>query len=331
MDKGDLISVVIPVYNVGLYLERCLNSVVYQTYTNLEIVLIDDGSTDESGLICDEWAQKDNRIRVIHKKNGGLSDARNYGIKEAHGDYLMFVDSDDAIALSMIQILYDVANRSRADIVFCDYGIEEQIIYRKCNGNIEIVELDKMEALQGLYNEKHIKMVIACGKLYKRHLFNNNAFEVGRIHEDEWIMHKLLDESRKIIYVDIPLYFYFQREGSISNDKKSIKNLDYLYALEDRMAFFYDRQYDELYKKTVEVFLDMNIYYSTFIENLSDEIQSMLLNKFAIIYKDERKKIKAPFYKKVLWCIYNKNPGFVQYILKIIKVVFYSKKQFQYK
>ena len=103
MDKGDLISVVIPVYNVGLYLERCLNSVVYQTYTNLEIVLIDDGSTDESGLICDEWAQKDNRIRVIHKKNGGLSDARNYGIKEAHGDYLMFVDSDDAIALSMIQ------------------------------------------------------------------------------------------------------------------------------------------------------------------------------------------------------------------------------------
>ena len=144
-------------------------------------------------------------------------------------------------------------------------------------------------------------------------------------------MHKLLDESRKTIYVDIPLYFYFQREGSISNDKKSIKNLDYLYALEDRMAFFYDRQYDELYKKTVEVFLDMNIYYSTFIENLSDESQTMLLNKFAIIYKDERKKIKAPFYKKVLWCIYNKNPGFVQYILKIIKVVFYSKKQFQYK
>lgn len=331
MDKEDLISVVIPVYNVGLYLERCLNSVVYQTYTNLEIVLIDDGSTDESGLICDEWAQKDNRIKVIHKKNGGLSDARNYGIKEAHGDYLMFVDSDDAIALSMIQILHDVANRSCADIVFCDYGIEEQIIHRKYNGNIEIVELDKMEALQGLYNEKHIKMVIACGKLYKRHLFNNNAFEVGRIHEDEWIMHKLLDESRKIIYVDIPLYFYFQREGSISNDKKSIKNLDYLYALEDRMAFFYDRQYDELYKKTVEVFLDMNIYYSTFIENLSDESQSMLLNKFAIIYKDERKKIKAPFYKKVLWCIYNKNPGFVQYILKNIKVVFYSKKQFQYK
>ncbi|MGM9978893.1 MAG: glycosyltransferase family 2 protein [Clostridium sp.] len=250
----NLISVIVPVYNVEKYLSKCIQSIINQTYKNLEIILIDDGSQDNSSKLCDEYSLKDSRISVIHKKNGGLSSARNVGLSNANGDYITFIDSDDWIDQNMISTLFNIINQEKSDIAVCNYFLayNEEIQIQK--DKIEIKNFSNIEALKKLYDEKlKIVMTIACCKLFKRELFNNINFPDGRIHEDEFTTYKLLYKAEKISYTNKKFYYYRQRKDSIMNSAFNKKKLDIIYALEERIKFIKESVNDmELYNLVVK-------------------------------------------------------------------------------
>ncbi len=237
----ELVSIIIPIYNIEDYLERCVESVVHQTYSNLEIILVDDGSTDHCPQMCDEWAKKDSRIRVIHQKNGGLSVARNSGLDIAVGAYILLLDSDDYIAPDTVECLLSALTNTDADLSICGFirGSEEHHVFEHCKTESPEV-VDAETALMRIYagDESALKYGAACFKLYQRHLFDGVRFPVGKLFEDIYTTHKLLAAAGKIAVLNEPLYYYFQRESSIMNSTFTLKKLDYLQALVDRVAFF---------------------------------------------------------------------------------------------
>lgn len=195
------------------YLRRCLDSIVNQTYTYLEIILVDDGSPDGCPQICDEYAARDKRIIVIHKENGGLSDARNAGLDICKGEYISFVDSDDWVDEKYIEILLDLAKKENADI-----AIGENIRTKGCSkpskGNISINVYTPQNALKHLFSQNHIAFTVSWGKLYKKSLFSSLRFPIGKYHEDEFTTYILFYKSKKIVYTSEILYYYYQRADS---------------------------------------------------------------------------------------------------------------------
>lgn len=214
MDK--LISVIVPIFNVEKYLEKSVNSIINQTYKNIEIILVDDESPDNCGKICDEYSKKDNRIKVIHKKNGGLSDARNAGVKIAEGEYILFIDSDDWIENNMIEILYKNIKRYDADISICEFQEEstEGTILKSKTENKEIKVFNREEALYELILQDNITNH-AWNKLYKKKLFEGIKYPKGKLMEDIGTTYRLFEKSNKIVYQNINLYHYIQRSTSI--------------------------------------------------------------------------------------------------------------------
>lgn len=213
-----IISIVLPVYNVENYLERCLESIGRQKYDNLDIVMVDDGSTDGSGSICDEFAKKDSRARVYHKKNGGLSDARNFGIKKARGEIIAFVDSDDYIDKHFVDKMYEAMEGKDADIVVCGYN-------DKVPKNARIS--GKEAAIKLLTQGENID-IVAWNKLYKKNLFLDNdiRFPIGKIHEDTLTTYKVLSEADTVVYLAESLYEYVERENSITSAEKIEERLE---------------------------------------------------------------------------------------------------------
>ena len=211
------------------YLRKCVASVISQTYNNLEIILVDDGSTDGSDELCDQLLKKDSRIVVLHKQNGGLSDARNYGIKYATGNYITFIDSDDIVSQKMIEKLLWLIKEYNADISICDpvhiFSDKDSIYEFTDATGIKI--LDKEEALNMMFYQKDF-LVSAWGKLDKKNLFNRINFPVGMLFEDSAIMYKLFYSSDRIIYTNAKYYGYFHRENSITTKKFSKSDLDIL-------------------------------------------------------------------------------------------------------
>ena len=207
-----IISIILPVYNVEKYLDRCLESISRQRYDDLDIVVVDDGSTDRSGSICDEFAKMDSRVRIYHKKNGGLSDARNYGIKKAKGEIVAFVDSDDYISEDYVGTMYDEMVRKNADVVVCGYNL---ITPKK-----ELVSGEKA-AVRLLTRQENLD-VVAWNKLYKKSLFldNNIWYPNGRKYEDTLTTYKVLAKAKKVAYLDKALYYYMERGGSIMKTAK---------------------------------------------------------------------------------------------------------------
>lgn len=241
-----LISVIIPVYNVEKYLDKCIDSIINQTYSNLEIILIDDGSTDNSGKICDKYALLDSRIKVIHKKNGGLSDARNVGIDNANGKYLMFVDSDDFIDYNTICDNINIMKENKADIIIYNryYVYDDGKKFLRFPILNSILEFTGLEAIEEMNSFKNFDMS-AWGKIYKKDLFKCIRFPVGKTSEDFYIMFLLLEKSKKVIYNSKPYYFYIQRAGSIS--KRKIINYDFLDAARKQMNYL-EKKYKNLKK-----------------------------------------------------------------------------------
>lgn len=211
----DLISVIIPVYNVENLINRCISSVTMQTYKNLEIILVDDGSTDGSPDICDQWKIKDSRIQVIHKNNGGLSDARNEGLKNANGIYINFVDSDDWLELNMIEKLYNSICQNCADIAICGIIITDGLkSYPR-----PWFENDKCMDMACAYAELLADNKItshAWNKLFKKEIFDEIYFPKGKLYEDVRIMHKIFQKCNTISIVKEHLYNYYQRSDSIT-------------------------------------------------------------------------------------------------------------------
>ena len=239
-----LISVIIPIYNVEEYLVRCVNSVLNQTYQNLEIILVDDGSPDNSPRMCDEFAKKDSRIKVIHKKNGGLSSARNAGLDIATGEYVAFLDSDDYIHPQMYEKLLTSLQANTADMVICGvhYVNEDGTDFDKvepCPIKNEVLTQD--EVFAKLSKPAGFYYVTTWNKLYKKSIFNNIRFPEGKIHEDEFTIHYIVAECEKIACVKEELYHYVQRSESIMHTTFSIKRLDGAWACYDRYLFFKKR------------------------------------------------------------------------------------------
>lgn len=233
------ISVIVPVYDVEDYLEECIDSILEQTYRNLEIILVDDGSPDNCGQICDDYAKKDNRIKVIHKENGGLSDARNIGIKNSTGKYITFIDSDDSVNKKYIEVLYNQLIATNSDISICSYLRFKNYIDSNTSVEIEDSEvLTRQDILLRLYGSNRVNYVIACGKLYKIELFQNIQFPKGKINEDEYTAYRLYESSNMVSYNSSQLYYYRTRNDSIMNKKISEKRLEVLNSFDDQLNYY---------------------------------------------------------------------------------------------
>ena len=233
----DLISVIVPVYNVEPYLDRCVQSIVDQTYSTLEIILVDDGSPDNCGAMCDAWAEKDSRIRVIHKENGGLSDARNAGMTVASGVYMGFVDSDDYISADMYQTLYDRMTVDGSDIAACgvEMVFEDGTPSRRLTGVGNCI-LDKNEAMEAVIRETWLKQPVWY-KLYKTELIRDISFPVGKYHEDVFWTWQAVARADRVSVVETPCYYYVQRSGSIMGESYSLRRLDAVEAKQLRHAY----------------------------------------------------------------------------------------------
>lgn len=215
------LSIIVPVYQVEAYIDECITSILNQTFRDFELILVDDGSLDRCPAICDVYAQKDSRIRVIHQKNQGLSAARNTGLQEARGDYIGFVDSDDFIEASMYEKLLDNLEREKADISVCGrYKVWDDKKIQEQKSNVYKV-MDSTQAL-ALMNTNVLGYfdVAAWDKIYKRSCFKGIEFPEGKLCEDWFVMYKLFFNARRIVYDSIPLYNYRQRTGSITHGKK---------------------------------------------------------------------------------------------------------------
>lgn len=232
------ISIVIPVYNVENYVDECIESVVRQTYQNLEIIIVNDGSTDESGRKCDSWAVRDARIRVIHQKNGGLSEARNTGISAATGAYIGFVDGDDVVFPDMYDMLYRILKKENAQISCCKP--KKDICFhleKKSNPEEFSTRLfDADAAMRSLVLEEDI-LVTVWNKLYSRAVMEGLSFEKGRYHEDEFWSYQVIARADRIVSVDGELYGYRQRPNSLMTRSYSLKHLDLLDARVNRLLF----------------------------------------------------------------------------------------------
>ena len=261
------VSVIVPIYKVEPYLKRAVASILHQTYHNLEIILVDDGSPDQCGRICDDYAKEDNRITVIHKENGGLSDARNAGLDAAHGEYIVFVDSDDFIAEDYVETLMQCLKKYDADVAMCSYAVtasvelDESIFKASRDETVEVC--DRRELLNNLYDANHkdaTYFIVSWNKIYKASLWQDVRFPKGRIHEDEATTYKIYDRAQKGVYLHRPLYGYFTAPSSITRDRFNIKRLQWMDALDDRIAYFEDKteQLNEEGKQETE-FLEKQI------------------------------------------------------------------------
>lgn len=283
------ISVIVPIYNVEKYLNECVDSILNQTYSNLEIILVNDGSTDNCSNICEEYRVKDNRVKVIHKTNGGLSDARNIGLDISSGEYISFVDSDDAIHPKFIETLYSGILKFNADVSFCNVTFG--------NFKEEFEEWKKMDFKYFYLDFKNqIIKTIICNKLFKKELWNNLRFEKGKLHEDMFVF-PFLFYGREFAFVDQSLYFYRQRTGSITKSKKEENWLDILEAFNKRTIFFNNLGEEDyiLYNKKEILYANIQYYYDYkrketkkfLLKNINSILNADFLNtkeKLALLY-----------------------------------------------
>ncbi len=248
------VSIIVPVYNVEPYLRRCVNSLLCQTYANIEIILVDDGSTDHSGLICDEYLQIDNRITVIHKKNGGLSSARNAGLEIASGKYIGFLDSDDWARAEMFEFLVSIIMESNADIVQCGLTLfyEDQELSEYVKDNIitePLIHMSAKDAYNQLYGIDINRGInfLSWNKLYKRELFNTLRFSEGKNNEDVIMTSKVLTLCSKISISNTPMIYYMQRKNSIMGEQKNNK-----YKMLSSHCYAYLDVYDYYIEKNIQ-------------------------------------------------------------------------------
>lgn len=242
-----LISVIVPVYQVADYLEECVDSLLGQTYKNTEIILVDDGSTDGSERLCDAYAEKDKRVRVVHQENGGLSCARNSGLRLAEGAYIAFVDSDDAVEEVFLETLYRLLENYQADIAACSfYKGEKGKENRSERGREYSIASEKM--LQEWHGRRKKLETVVWNKLYKRSVFGEGAerimFPEGRIHEDTYVSHLYVSRAKRIAVTTRKLYFYRVRKESITGKQLTEEAVRQdLEAQLARLSFFREHGY----------------------------------------------------------------------------------------
>lgn len=282
-----LVSVIVPIYDVEKWLPRCLDSILAQTFTNFELILVDDGSPDNSLQICKEYKKKDKRIKVFVKKNGGLSDARNFGIKHAHGKYLIFVDSDDFVDKEYISKLYSSIIENHAQIAMCGYYMTDEagnklditMSSRELNIPNNKKVISGRELLKYTYGENGFANEGVWTKIYLAEIFNPLFFKKDRLFEDAWIAPYLFYNVKSVALVHEPLYNYVQRDGSIANsnwNNKKFKDKNDYHI--DRLKFYKNKNDRELYKLSVGDYIDW-IWFTIRSYNLSFEEINYLQNQ----------------------------------------------------
>ena len=320
------ISIIVPVYKVEQYLKECLNSIINQTYKNLEIILIDDGSPDNCGKICDEYAEVDSRIKVIHKENGGLSSARNAGLDIATGEYISFIDSDDYVSEDFIYELYRCAEIGNSDIVQCEYTSKDFELELQDLQKSKTSRISTKEAIDNLNIKNHAKYIVVWNKLYKKYLFEKVRFPIGRINEDTFVTYKLFWNCKTEIFVtDRKLYYYRQRNDSIMNKKFNVKRYDALDGYREELEFFIENKSEEnidssayLYQRFLKDF-----WYKTNNEKLENKNENLknLLKRSRSIYKYIIFNNKISIKNKIIYSLFNISPNIYFGIIKLLKEI----------
>jgi glycosyltransferase involved in cell wall biosynthesis len=304
------ISIIVPIYKVEQYLRKCVESILAQTYTNIEIILVNDGSPDNCGKICDEYAKKDNRIKVIHKENGGLSSARNAGLDTATGDLIGFIDGDDFIDKDMYETLYKLLVENNVDLVECSFKIVKSCKLKplqtdKINdGRIEMG--DNLFALRKLL--EHPIRNVAWNKLYKRELFDDLRYP-DKLYEDGFLTYKIFYKLKKYIFIELDKYNYVQREDSIMGQQKNytIKNLDGLEVQEERYQFLKSRTNNQTILNLLEYHLFHQImFHYEKIQQFKEQMDAdkkhrkMLKNKIVLDYEKFLSNDRLSKYKNLI-------------------------------
>lgn len=264
-----MISVIIPIYNVDKYLRKCIDSVRNQTYQDLEIILVDDGSPDDSAGICDEYAKRDSRIMVIHQENGGVSSARNAGIEVARGEYICFIDGDDFILPDMFEKMYHAIQKDDADMCICNFSYvnEDGEVLEGIGYHTSICDevTDCCTILGRLNQLTCVDYVIPWNKLYKKQIFQVIRYPIGKYNEDVFVAHELIYQCKKISLISDRLYMYVQRPGSTMHSTISVKHLDEIEGYINRILF-YEKQ--GLHKCAIEALKQIELRYSYLRENV---------------------------------------------------------------
>lgn len=324
-----MISVIVPVYNVEKYLSTCLDSILNQTFQNFELILVDDGSTDSCGCICDKYEKLDNRIKVIHKKNGGLSEARNVGIEASVGEYITFIDSDDYVNQFFLEYLFREIIKYQADISACGYyRVKDDEAIFPIRGDNNTIFMTNKEAVKAAYLSKLPGFeFITCAKLYRSSLFKKYqiTFPKGKIHEDMFTTYKLLYYAQAIVFFNQDMYYYRFRPGSIMTSNYSLKNISVLEAAHEACVFFETKGEKELLSISFNAYLKhlLNVYQHLTYENVKEnkkEIFKVLKLKITKDWKYYSTKITMPLKKRVFYKILVFYPDIMMKILKIFRI-----------
>lgn len=319
MKEEKLLSVIIPTYNVEKYLDKCVESIVNQTYKNLEVILVDDGSTDDSGKICDEWTKKDERIKVYHKENGGLSDARNYGIEKSNGIYLSFVDSDDYIDKDMYLNLITGCEKYNKDIGCCN----KIRIYKN-----DLKYENKIKTNKTVKNDESLLLLLllsdpsACNKIYKRSLFDKIRFPKGKLYEDIATIPYIIDAANGMYMDKLNGYYYVQRENSIIHTNFNLNKMDYMENTKKLKEYIIKKYPNTDLEEAGECFyilsltaLLTDIYSSR--KKYAKEYDNIINEMKQINYKSNK---YIPKYKKIMiWCDLHHMPWLINLIKTTIK------------
>ena len=301
MDKVK-ISIIIPVYNVEQYLRNCIESVINQTYTNWELILVDDGSPDRCGEICDEYAARDKRIQVIHKENGGQAQARNRALDICKGDYITFLDSDDFLHVDYIDYLVRSALKTNADIVQCDYVRGSDTTFPILNKSIIEETFDNHSIF---LSEK--ANVIVCGKLYRREILLNNRIKEGRYYEDDFTTWKWYYTANKIVVSNRVLYYYTVNPNSTMAGHRKKPSFDFMDAYKERIAFFVGTGEKDLeHCSRLQLCKSLLLTYGH--SKLSEEERREVKAKFDESWKEIKHSPHIRFFYKVLFGIFHIMP-----------------------
>lgn len=247
------ISIIVPVYNAEPYIRRCVDSILDQTFADFELILIDDGSPDSCGTVCEEYSKQDTRVRVIHQNNGGVSAARNAGIDWAfinsNSEWLMFVDSDDWIHPQMLESLRKATQKTQQSIGIVAYEkVAAENIGVTFSCDYPPLELWSTERF---FCEKNVDATVPWGKLYRKDLFQNFRYPIGKIHEDEFLTYKIIFQTEQIVYIPQPMYWYFQNTSGITHAKWNINRLDKVQAFREQLDYFEKNGYTHAYRTRI--------------------------------------------------------------------------------
>lgn len=285
-----LVSVIVPIYNIEKYIEKCLTSIMNQSYSNIEILLVNDGSTDNSMEVCERKRENDDRIKIINQKNGGLSSARNAGIREAKGEYYVFIDGDDYVHPEFIERLLQGIYKSKADIAACGINIVDEngkkISTLATGADYKLSNPFNNETLQSVEVEKRYYKnrkygfwyVVAWNKIYKAGIFSELKYDEGKVYEDEFLFHSLIRNSKKIHFITEKLYYYVQRGNGITSVKKDNERFHFLTEIYDRRMECYQ----------IENNTELKII-------CSEKYLRQIVSKFYLLDDQQKKEIKKKY------------------------------------